>query len=55
MVMTDETFIASMLFGMSLVRMYQKLGVNHIDQQPQQPTPGPALSEHQKQPLDEAA
>jgi len=55
MLMTDETFIASILLSIPFIRMFQKLGVNHIDQQPQQPTPGPALSPHQEQPLDKAA
>ena len=56
MLMTDETFLASMLFSTLVVRMVQKkLGGNHSDQQPQQPTPGPALSPHQKQPFDKAA
>ena len=40
MLMTDETFIASILFSIPLIRMFQKLGVNRIDQQPQQPTLG---------------
>ena len=55
MLMTDETFLASILLSIPFIRMFQKLGVNHSDQQPQQPTPGPALSSHQKQSFDKAA
>jgi hypothetical protein len=54
MLMTDETFIASILFSIPFIRMFQKLGVTHIDPQSQQLTPGSAPSPHQK-PLDEKA
>ena len=55
MLMAEETFLASILFNIPVIWMFFKMCVNHIDLQPQQPTPGPALSAHQKQPLDKAA
>ena len=54
-VMADETFLASILFSIPVIWMFLKIGVTHLDQQPHQPTPGPALPQHQKQPFDKAA
>ena len=55
MLMADETFLASILFSIPMIWMFLKMSVNHLDQQPHQPTPGPALSAHQQPPLDKAA
>ena len=55
MLMADETFVACILFSIPVIWMFLKMGVTHLDQQPYQPTPGPALSPHQKQPFDKAA
>ena len=52
---TDEPFLASILLSIPFIRMFQKLGVNHSDQQPPQPTPEHVLSQHQEPPLDKAA
>ena len=51
MLMAEETFLAFVLFSIPVIWMF----VNHLDQQPHQPTPGPALSSEQKQPFDKAA
>lgn len=55
MVMAEETFLAFVLFSIPVIWMFLKLGVTHLDQQPHQPTPGPALSSEQKQSFDNAA
>ena len=55
MLMAEETFLACILFSIPVIWMFLKMAVNHLDQQPHQPTPGPALSSNQKQPFDKAA
>ena len=55
MLMTEEMFLVSAAFSIPVFWMFFKMSVNHSDQQPQQPTPGPALSSHQKPPFDKAA
>ncbi len=55
MLMAEETFLAVILFSIPVIWMFLKMAVNHLNQQPHQPTPRPALSSHQKPPLDKAA
>ncbi len=54
MVMAEETFLAFILFSIPVIWVVLKMYVNHLDQQPQQPTCEPAPSPHQ-QPLDDQA
>ena len=55
MLMAEETFLASILFSIPVIWMVFKMCLNHLDQQPQQPTRGPAPSPHQKHLDDKAA
>jgi hypothetical protein len=55
MFMTEEMFLVSAAFSIPVFWMFFKMSVNHSDQQPQRPTPGPALYSHQKPPFDKAA
>ncbi len=55
MVMAEETFLAFILFSIPVIWMLLKICVSHLDQQPPQPTRGPAPSPPQKHRLDKAA
>ena len=55
MVIAEETFLACILFSIPVIWMLLKLCVTHLDQQPPQPTRGPAPSPHPKHQLDKAA
>ena len=55
MLITDETFLASILLSIPFIRMFQKLGVNLVTNSHSNRPPGPALSPHQKPPFDRAA
>lgn len=55
MLMTDETFLASVLFSIVLIRMFQKSGAHRVDQQPSPPLYRPAVPQRQTSPLDQAA
>jgi len=55
MVMAEETFLACILFSIPVIWMLLKLGVTHFDQQPPQPTRGPAPSPPQQHLDDKAA
>ena len=55
MLMTEEMFLVSAAFSIPVFWMFFKMSVNHSDPQPPQPPHKPALSQHQKPPLDKAA